>query len=1393
MKQVLENVICALDDVLSIDRHRLLHAYRRLQRRHKKRQDIGAELALLVEKVQSSAQRVNIRRQAIPAIDYPPLPIADKRRQIAEAIEKHPVVVIAGETGSGKTTQLPKICLELGRGARGMIGHTQPRRLAARAVASRIADELGVALGESVGYQVRFTDRVSADTHIKLMTDGVLLSEVQRDRFLNRYDTLIIDEAHERSLNIDFLLGYLKQLLPKRPDLKVIITSATIDVEKFSEHFQQAPVIAVSGRTYPVELWYRPIADTETTDHYDGIVAAIDEIQQYEQKSGHREGDILVFCSGESDIREAARQLHRATIPDLEVLPLYAKLSVQQQNRIFQRHRRRRIILSTNIAETSITVPGIRYVIDTGYARISRYSIRHKIQRLPIEPISQASANQRKGRCGRLSAGICIRLYSETDFLSRPAFTEAEILRTNLAAVILQMLRLGLGDISSFPFVDKPDRRLIGDGLQLLQELQAVDCPQPQQRRCRTDGDGAMKPDHIATRHSCPRRSPPIPSLTAVGRQLAKLPLDPRLGRMLLAAGKHGCVREILIIVSAMEIPDPRQYPTDKKQMADGQHRQYWHPQSDFIAYINLWDNYQQQRQGLSKNQLKQWCQQSFLSVLAMREWCDLHRQLAVASQSLGLKVNTEPASYEQLHRALLTGLLGQVGLLSDEHGEYVGARQRRFRLFPGSSQARPRGNSRSRKKHRWIVAGQLLETRQLYAHQVAKIEPEWLLASADHLVKRQCYQPHYHAQSGRVMAFAKISLYGLVIADKNRLPYDNIDPRQARDIFIRAALVEGHYARHPRIAKMLAKLRRQQRQDSHFFLRQQQLIDDIQALEAKSRRRDILVDDQLIDDFYQQRIPDTVNSISTFECWREQVEKSEPQQLFIAREYLMQHDANRVSEAQFPKHMTLAGTALPLVYHFEPGHPDDGVSLQVPLAMLPTLPSHRLQWLIPGLLREKLIAIVKGLPRQWRRHFVPVPTYVDQVLAQLRQQPSSSSPSCPALDRPLLATISEQLYRLTGTQVPTDIWEAIEIDDYYRLNIQLLDDAGECIDRGRDLTLLRQRHRRQLQQQLQTASHAIERAAVSHWDFGELPQTYRLNRDGATITAYPALVDKGDSVNLLLHDDPIEARYQSLQGVVRLALLSQRDSVKYLRKQLFKGRELALGAVAMGNRQQVMDDILLAAMQRACFEQAPLPVNQRQFNQALEQGRGQFVETAQTIAQLLFTTLDKVIVIHRKIDQIHRPLAIADIRQQLQHLLYPGCLYETPYHWLSQLPRYMQAICLRLEKVAGRVAKDRCSIEEIDVHWQRYLARRQELGKARCLQDKVLVEYRWSIEELRISLFAQTVKTLKPVSSQRLHKYWGWYQSSIEDAKKALPTTANNNVASAKINCHSNKAIKNG
>lgn len=1290
---------------MSRDHHRLQRQWQELDKRRKDSKPFEPGLAKLAAAVNKSQQLLQQRQQAIPEIEYPQLPIADRREEIAEAIKNHQVVVVAGETGSGKTTQLPKICLELGRGVRGLIGHTQPRRIAARTVADRIASELKTPLGEGVGYQVRFTDHSSANTHIKLMTDGILLAEVQHDRFLSKYDTLIIDEAHERSLNIDFLLGYLKTLLPKRPDLKLIITSATIDLEKFSQHFDDAPIIEVSGRTYPVDTIYRPGYEDEDQDQATAIVEAVEEILRQEKSSGHRGGDVLVFMAGERDIRETALALRKADLPHLDVLPLYARLSLADQNRVFQNHKGRRVVLATNVAETSITVPGIRYVIDPGNARVSRYSYKTKVQRLPIEAISQASANQRKGRCGRVSAGICIRLYDEEDFNGRPEFTDAEILRTNLGAVILQMLQLRIGDVRHFPFVDKPDQRLINDGYKLLEELQAID----------KKGQ-----------------------LTPLGKQLCKLSIDPGLARMVLAAAPLGVVDEILIITSALSLQDPRERPQEKKQQADEQHRRFKDDHSDFVGIINLWHYAEQQRQDLSQGQWRKQAKREYLNYLRLREWRDIHHQLKLAVK--GLKLEVKPAkkstdeaqasvSYENVHRALLSGLLGRVGNKAEDR-EYLGARNRRFHIFPGSYQ--------NKKQPRWLVAAEMIETSRLFAHTVAKIEPDWVLSAAAHLVKRNHFEPHYNARSGQVMAFEKVSLYGLVLVEKNSINYSQIDAKESREIFIRAALVENQYHQCRKAAGFKAP----------FYKHNNQLVAELHELEAKSRRRDLLVDDEIIYQFYDERIPAEVVNSAGFDHWRKQAELKDPQLLFFQRHNLMQHQAEAVTQAQFPNRLEWEGLEFRLSYHFDPTAIDDGVSLHAPVSALHLLPELRLQWLVPGILRDKCIALVKGLPKQWRKHFVPVPAFVDKALLSMAP-----------LNRSLVEVLGEQLKRHAAVAIPPELWDSERLDPFYRFNIKVEDERGKLIEQGRDLPLLRETYKGQLQQRLQDVGAEIEKENITAWDFGDLPQTWQLKRSGISIRAYPALVDMKDSVALKLQDNPIEAQSLTRRGLARLLLLAENKSYKYLQKELIKGKDLGLSVAAMGSRQQVMDDVLMSVAAQLLPEPEAWPRNQEQFQAWCEHSGKQLTPLATEYSQPLATALQQLVTIKKQIKSHRNALAMAfamsDIKQQLLQLFQTGVFFDLALERLRQYPRYLKAIAYRLEKASQNINRDRQQIAELESHWQRHEQRLEKLGLAHYQADRQWQDYRWLLEELRISLFAQAVGTLTPISSKRLNKLW--------------------------------------
>lgn len=1283
-----------LNDTLYGDAHALRKQWQALMRKPLPQRLGDRRVQRFHKRLLEAQARFQQKRQAIPAITFPDsLPVSGRRDDIAELIAKHQVVILAGETGSGKTTQLPKICLQLGRGLRGLIGHTQPRRIAATTVATRIAEELGQPVGVSIGFQVRFSDQCGPSAAVKLMTDGILLAEIQSDPLLWRYDTLIIDEAHERSLNIDFLLGYLKKILPRRPDLKVIVTSATIDVDKFAAHFNGAPIIEVSGRTFPVEVLYRPWQG-ELDDQPQAIVNSIEEILTMPRRQS---GDILVFLSGEREIRETALAIRRASFPHLEVLPLYARLSLADQQRVFQGHRGRRVVLATNVAETSITVPGIGYVIDPGYARISRYSTRTQVQRLPVEAISQASANQRAGRCGRVSDGVCIRLYEQEDFERRPEFTDAEILRTNLASVILQMLAMRAGDIRHFPFVDPPDSKLIRDGYKLLEELQAVN---------------------------------PGGELTDVGRRLANLPLDPRIGRMLLEADRLGCVRELQIIAAALTVQDPRERPAEKQQAADEQHRRFRDEHSDFVAYLNLWGYVEQQRQEHSQNQWRKQSGREFLSFMRLREWRELHHQLRLAVRHLGVRENQAPADYESIHKALLSGLLGNLGVKSDESKEwdYEGTRNRKFSIFPGSSQFK--------KRPKWIMAGEMLETSRLFAHTVARVEPQWAQALAGHLIKHHYYEPFYHRKTGQVLCYDRVTLYGLQLSDRERVNYGTINPADARAIFIRQALVEGGYAKA------------QRNRPGAFFKFNQDQIAEVQTLEAKARRTDILVDDDAIFAFYDERIPVDVANLAGFESWRKRAEKQEQDLLKIPRELLMQHTADTITEAQFPDSLTVEGMALPLSYHFEPGHPDDGVSLGVPASILHTLPKHRLEWLVPGMLREKCIVLFKSLPKQWRKKFVPVPHFVDRILPSLKPD-----------NRPLYDALAEQLTRIMGEPVPASIWQRVVIDDYYLMNLQILDDDGRIIDRGRNIEVLQEYYKKHVQTGLQEAGAGLEKENLTEWNFGPLQESCNLKRGRVNVRAFPALVAEKSGVALRLLDNPREAEAETRSGVIALAATQLHQSVRYLEKTLLKNRDMALSVISLGKREEVVKDLIYAAIGKTCFPDNDLPRDAKQFQAAVEKGRADVVASAQAMEALLLQVLNDVVQIRKTIKSSRNALLLvtvaADVNDQINNLIYPGFLQQTPYEWLEQFPRYMKAIAIRLEKAAQNLPKDRQSTKVLAEFRRMHEERLKTAGYTAYLFNPDWQLFRWMLEELRVSLFAQPLKTRMPVSEKRLSRIW--------------------------------------
>ncbi len=1268
-----------------------------LQRRNKTGKPIDRGVAELGRAIELSKQRLTTRRAALPVPTYPEeLPVSARRVAIAAAIEEHQVVVVAGETGSGKTTQLPKICLELGRGAAGMIGHTQPRRIAARSVATRIAEELHSELGQTVGYKVRFTERSGENSFIKLMTDGILLAEIRSDPLLERYDTIIIDEAHERSLNIDFLLGYLRQLLPRRPDLKLIITSATINTERFSEFFDGAPVIEVSGRTYPVEVRYRPLLDEEKKKEADpirGILDAVDEVGRTDPL-----GDILVFLSGERDIRETAEALGKHRMRDTEVIPLFSRLSAAEQDKVFRPHRGRRIVLATNVAETSLTVPGIRFVIDTGLARISRYSHRTKVQRLPIEPVSQASANQRAGRCGRVSAGVCIRLYSEEDFLSRPEFTDPEIRRTNLASVILQMMLLGLGDIEQFPFLDAPDQRYITDGFRLLHELGAVD-------------------EHNR--------------ITQDGRRLARLPVDPRIGRMLLAADREGSLHEVLVIASALTIQDPRERPLEAQQAADEKHRRFHHEKSDFLAFLNLWDYYHEQARHLSNSKLRKLCRSEFFSYLRMREWHDIHGQLLAQLREMELKPNKTEASYEAVHRALLAGLLGNVAVKDEREQkgapkkrkplvEYLGSRNIKLAIFPGSSLAK--------RAPKWIMAAELVETSRLFARHVAAIDPAWLEGLARHLVKRTYLEPHWEKRPAQVSAFEQVTLYGLLIVPRRRVNYGPIDPQLSRELFLRHALVEGEF-----------------HTNAPFFAHNRELLEEVALLEAKSRRRDILVDVETLFAFYDERVPADIYSGKAFEKWRKQAERENPRLLYLDRESLMRHEAAAVTGERFPEQFDYQGLPLPLEYHFEPGHPADGVTLMVPLAMLAQLKPAPFEWLVPGLLKDKLIAMIKSLPKAQRRNFVPAVNFAEAAL-------ESMVPGKGALQE----SFSLQLQRITGSRLAPENWDMESLPPHLLMNFRVVDEHGKVLAEGRELTQLQKQMAGEVRDSLQTKEESPwEREGLTSWEVGELPETVEIEQHGLKLKAFPALTDEGETVSLRLFESIEAAETAHRKGVARLFMLANRDKIRYLKKNLPDSKTLCLHYISLGKCEELIESILDAAVDAALFTGQPLPRTEQEYQTLAQEARTELVEAANRIAVLVGEVLASYHRISKQLKGGVQPQwinSLADIREQLQRLLVPGFVARVPAEWLEHLPRYLQALERRLEKLRSDPQRDRQLLMEMQPLWERYWARCGEEGACR---DSEMQRFRWLLEELRVSLFAQELKTVETVSVPRLEKLW--------------------------------------
>ncbi len=1247
------------------------------------------KLAAVAAEIEQAAARAARRRAAVPEVSYPAeLPISARRDDILAAVRDAQVVIVAGETGSGKTTQLPKICLELGRGVRGAIGHTQPRRIAARTVAERIAEELGVELGTAVGYQVRFTERAGQDTAVKVMTDGILLAEIQHDRMLRRYDTLIIDEAHERSLNIDFLLGYLKQLLPRRPDLKLIITSATIDPERFSRHFEDAPIVEVSGRTYPVEVRYRPPADD--VDQVQAISAAVDEL------ATEGPGDVLVFLSGEREIRDTADALRRSVPETTEVLPLYARLSAAEQHRVFAPHAGRRIVLATNVAETSLTVPGIKYVVDPGTARISRYSARTKVQRLPIEPVSQASADQRKGRCGRTSDGVCIRLYGEEDFESRPRFTEPEVQRTNLASVILQMTALDLGDVAAFPFVDAPDRRSIADGVALLHELGAL-------------ADG---------------------KLTPVGRQLAQLPIDPRLGRMVLAADRNGCLHEVLVITAALSIQDPRERPAEHQEAADTAHRRFADPGSDFLTLLALWNYLEARQDELSSSAFRRLCKAEFLHYLRVREWQDLYGQLKQVAKQLGIAVNTAPGDPRMIHRSLLAGLLSHLGMREDtgtggppaggrsgsggrerRSREYAGARGARFAVWPGSALAK--------QPPRWVVAAELVETSRLWARTVAKIEPEWAEALAGHLAVRIYSEPHWSKRRAGVVATERVTLFGLPIVVGRTVDYAGVDPELARELFIRHALVEGDWeTRHA------------------FFAANRALLSDVEELEHRVRRRDIVVDDQALYDFYDARIPADVVSGRHFDAWWKQARRATPELLTLTRDLLVPSD---VDTGDRPVEWRQGPLTLPLAYRFEPGAADDGVTVEVPLETLNRVRPDGFDWQVPALREELVTGLIRSLPKPLRRNFVPAPDVARAVLARL--EPGAE---------PLVEALARELRRLSGVDVPVTAFDWSKVPAHLRTTFRVVD-GERTVAQGKDIEELQRRLGRTVRDVLADAARALEREGLRSWTVGTVPRTFAAGE----VVGYPALVDEGDTVALRVLPTETEQAAAMWAGVRRLLLLGAPSPVKYVSGRLDGRTKLALTQNPHGSLAALLADCSAAAVDEILAEAGGPPWDAEGFAKLADRVR---TELAERVLELLRAAQQVLAVwgpLTARLDEpVPPPLrpAYEDVRAQVAGLVGPGFVAGTGRRRLADVRRWLAAAEHRLDRLPGDTARDAtrtARVHAVEAELASFVA---GLPPARRDTDAVR-QLRWMVQELRVNVFAQVLGTPYPVSEQRIYR----------------------------------------
>ncbi|MSQ20983.1 MAG: ATP-dependent RNA helicase HrpA [Betaproteobacteria bacterium] len=1236
-----------------------------------------------------SPEELARRRALLPKPEFPAeLPVCMRRDDIARAINDHQVVIVCGETGSGKTTQLPKICLSLGRGVLGLIGHTQPRRIAARATAARIAQELDTELGKAVGFKIRFNDRMSRDSYVKLMTDGILLAETQTDPELRQYDTIIIDEAHERSLNIDFLLGYVQQLLPRRPDLKLIITSATIDADRFARQFGDAPIIEVSGRLFPVEIRYRPLVDDEEEDGdiNDAIVTAVDELAR------QGPGDVLVFLPGEREIREATEALRKHHPNGTELLPLYARLSVADQERVFRPYSGRRVVLATNVAETSLTVPGIRYVVDTGYARIKRYSFRNKVEQLQVERISQAAAKQRAGRCGRVASGICIRLYAEDDHAKRAEYTDPEILRSSLAGVILRMLSLGLGDVEDFPFIDPPSSRAIADGYALLQELGAIDI----------EGDGTRR-------------------LTHIGRQVAKLPVDPRVGRIILAAHKEGSLNEVIVIAAALSVQDPRDRPMERAQAADEAQKRFDDERSDFISFLKLWKFFIDGLEEESSRKLNRHCRDLFLSYNRLREWRDTVFQLRELVGEMHWKVeepSLDPARHAAIHRALLTGLLGNVGLKGEDAG-YQGARGIKFFVHPGSSLAK--------KGARWIMAAELTETTRLFARTVAGIDPRWIEQVGAHLMKKTQSEPHWEKKAGQVVAMERGTLYGIPLYVNRRVPFGPINPREARNIFIRQALVDGGYdSRAP------------------FFVRNQKLLAEIQQLEHKSRRPDVLVDDELIHAFYDSRIPEGVWSDTKLTAWRSDAERENRRLLFLEREDLMRHEAAGITTAQFPSELEMAGHVFALDYLHDPGGPRDGVTLTIPLVALNQVNASQCEWLVPGLIREKVAQLMRSLPQKLRHRLGAPSDFAERFVVA---EAAGSGP------------LPDVIIRFARTElnvtIPIDAFRMETIGAHLFMNFLVVDEHGRQLAIGRNLAQIRSEHGGRAEERFtELAKPRSGMTGITSWSFGDLEEIMEIRRGAETLMGYPALIDDGESVSLQVHDAPGRAVRAHRAGLRRLFLLHMKDQTKYIERTFASQQTLTLQLSVIGDANALRRDLVAATFERACMGE-PWPRTEADFLRRAEEGRARLGLISNEIARLLGNVLAAVQVMRKKLPGIKsHPTVVKDIEEQLSRLLAPGFIIDTPFERLSHYPRYLNGASIRLEKLRTDPTRDQRLMAElipIEREWQREDVKARRADE----RDPQLDQFRWLLEELRVSLFAQELKTPMPVSARRLARMW--------------------------------------